>query len=208
MDDFTGRLSSVSIPAPSPTLSISWACVDRSPVIRRYSTEKRIAGRVLTVRLDRVEGRDISLQPPRHLCTAAIEAASPGDIIVIEQRTGIDAACWGGNLTIGAQMRGVAGVIADGPVRDVDDSRRSIFPSSPATTPLVPPAENRRGRDRRPGRYRRCSGGSGRLRHRRRERRGLCERSEIERVLEAAEAIGRARRPWRKPCAKANPSAR
>ncbi len=96
--------------------------------LHRYSTEKRIAGRVLTVRLDRVEGRDISLQPPRHLCTTAIEAASPGDIIVIEQRTGIDAACWGGNLTIGAQMRGVAGVIADGPVRDVDDSRRLDFP--------------------------------------------------------------------------------
>lgn len=93
--------------------------------IHRFSTEKRIAGRVLTVKLDLADGR-----PPskRHLCTAAIEAAQPGEIIAIEQRTGLDAACWGGNLTIGAKVRGVAGVIVDGPVRDVDDSRRDDFP--------------------------------------------------------------------------------
>jgi regulator of RNase E activity RraA len=88
------------------------------------STDQRIAGRVLTVKLDRAEGRSNT----RHLCTAAIEAASPGDIIVCEQRTGLDAACWGGNLTIGAQMRGVAGAIVEGPARDVDESRQLGFP--------------------------------------------------------------------------------
>src|SRR5581483_3150902 len=88
------------------------------------STQKRIAGRVLTVRLDKAEGRSNT----RHLCTTAIEAARPGDIIVVEQRTGIDAACWGGNLTIGAQVRGVAGVIVEGPARDIDDSRKLDFP--------------------------------------------------------------------------------
>ncbi len=79
---------------------------------------------MLTVKLDRAEGRSST----RHLCTAAIEAASPGDIIVCEQRTGLDAACWGGNLTIGAQMRGVAGVIIEGPARDIDESRQLGFP--------------------------------------------------------------------------------
>jgi 4-hydroxy-4-methyl-2-oxoglutarate aldolase len=92
--------------------------------LHRYSSEKRIAGRVLTVKLDRAEGRSNT----RHLCTAAIEAASPGDIIGVEQRTGLDAACWGGNLTIGAQVRGVAGVIVEGPARDIDDSRKLDFP--------------------------------------------------------------------------------
>ncbi len=92
--------------------------------LHRYSSDKRIAGRVLTVKLDRAEGRSNT----RHLCTAAIEAATPGDIIVVEQRTGLDAACWGGNLTIGAQVRGVAGVIVEGPARDIDDSRRLDFP--------------------------------------------------------------------------------
>lgn len=92
--------------------------------IHRFTTEARIAGRVLTVKLDRAEGRANT----RHLCTAAIEAANPGDIIVVEQSTGLDAASWGGNLAIGAKMRGVAGVIVEGPARDIDDCRKLDFP--------------------------------------------------------------------------------
>jgi 4-hydroxy-4-methyl-2-oxoglutarate aldolase len=92
--------------------------------LHRYSTTRRIAGRVLTVKLDRAEGRSST----RHLCTAAIEAAMPGDIIVVEQRTGIDAACWGGNLALGAKIRSVAGVIVEGPARDIDDCSRLDFP--------------------------------------------------------------------------------
>ena len=92
--------------------------------IHRVATELRIAGRVLTVKLDRAEGRSNT----RHLCTAAIEAATPGEIIVVEQSTGLDAASWGGNLAIGAKMRGVAGVIVEGPARDIDDCRKLDFP--------------------------------------------------------------------------------
>src|SRR5580698_6057166 len=92
--------------------------------LHRYTTDARIAGRVLTVKLDRAEGRTNT----RHLCTAAIEAATPGDIIVVEQSTAIDAASWGGNLAIGAKMRGVAGVIVEGPARDIDDCRKLDFP--------------------------------------------------------------------------------
>jgi 4-hydroxy-4-methyl-2-oxoglutarate aldolase len=92
--------------------------------IHRLATDLRIAGRVLTVKLDRAEGRSNT----RHLCTSAIEAAKPGDIIVVEQRTGLDAASWGGNLALGAKMRGVAGVIVEGPARDIDDCRQLDFP--------------------------------------------------------------------------------
>jgi 4-hydroxy-4-methyl-2-oxoglutarate aldolase len=66
--------------------------------------------------------------PPRHLGTTAIEVAQPGDVIVVEQRTGIDAGCWGGILTLGAKTRGLAGVVADGPVRDIDEARAYDFP--------------------------------------------------------------------------------
>jgi len=93
--------------------------------IHRMATERRISGRVLTVKLEPDDGR-----PPtsRHLSTAAVEAAQPGDVIVVEQRTGIDAAAWGGNLSLGASLRGVVGVIAEGPVRDVDEARAYDFP--------------------------------------------------------------------------------
>lgn len=86
----------------------------------------RIAGRVLTVRLDRAEGRLPG--PPRHLCTSAIEAARAGDIIVVEQRTGLDAAAWGGTLSLGAHLRRLSGAIIEGPARDIDESRDLDFP--------------------------------------------------------------------------------
>src|ERR1700728_656787 len=88
--------------------------------LHRLSTLRRIAGRVLTVKLDRAEGRTNT----RHLCTAAIEAAAPGDIIVVEQSTGLDAASWGGNLSIGAQVRGVAGGMGGGPGGGIDGTRK------------------------------------------------------------------------------------
>jgi regulator of RNase E activity RraA len=123
MDEYVERLKRMDSCAVSDALDklgLSGSVTGLS----RVSTDQRIAGRVLTVKLDRAEGRSNT----RHLCTAAIEAASPGDIIVCEQRTGLDAACWGGNLTIGAQMRGVAGAIVEGPARDVDESRQLGFP--------------------------------------------------------------------------------
>jgi 4-hydroxy-4-methyl-2-oxoglutarate aldolase len=123
MDELISRLSRLDSCAVSDALD-KLGLKGAVTGIRRLSTERRIAGRVLTVKLDRAEGRSNT----RHLCTAAIEAASPGDIIVVEQHTGLDAASWGGNLSIGAQVRGVVGVIVDGPVRDVDDSRELDFP--------------------------------------------------------------------------------
>jgi len=85
---------------------------------------KRIAGRVRTVKLEAAKGRTAA----RHLCTAAIEAAAPGDVIVVEQRSGIDAAGWGGILSVGAKTKGVAGVIVDGPARDIDEATELGFP--------------------------------------------------------------------------------
>ena len=76
--------------------------------IHQFSTQRKIAGRVLTVKLGIDDGRPTA---HKHLSTTAIEMANPGDVIVVEQRSGIDAAAWGGNLSLGAKVRGVAGVI-------------------------------------------------------------------------------------------------
>ena len=92
--------------------------------LAQFSGTGRIAGRVITVKLGAGEPPP---GPPRHLCSTAIEAANPGDVIVIEQRTGIDAGSWGGILALGATLRGVAGVVADGPVRDIDEARMHGF---------------------------------------------------------------------------------
>jgi regulator of RNase E activity RraA len=66
--------------------------------------------------------------PTRHLGTTAIEAANPGDVIVVEQKSGVEAGSWGGILALGAKLRGVAGVIADGSVRDIDEAKSFDFP--------------------------------------------------------------------------------
>jgi 4-hydroxy-4-methyl-2-oxoglutarate aldolase len=93
--------------------------------IPRQSGEGRIAGRIVTVRLGAGNPRSGA---PRHLGTTAIERAGSDDIIVIEQHADPEAACWGGLLSLGAGVRGIAGVIADGPVRDIDDARALHFP--------------------------------------------------------------------------------
>jgi 4-hydroxy-4-methyl-2-oxoglutarate aldolase len=93
--------------------------------LAQLATTRRIAGRVVTVKLG------TGTPPPgptRHLGTTAIEACQPGDVIVVEQRTGIEAGSWGGILSLGAKLRGVAGVVADGPVRDIDEAKGYDFP--------------------------------------------------------------------------------
>jgi 4-hydroxy-4-methyl-2-oxoglutarate aldolase len=91
------------------------------------TSTRRIAGRVHTVKLV-AKDKAVLSGPPRHLGTTAIEASQPGEIIVVEQRSGIDCGSWGGILSNGAKARGVVGVIADGPVRDVDEARALDFP--------------------------------------------------------------------------------
>ena len=94
------------------------------PGLLRLSTETKITGPVLTVRLESAKGRIAE----RHLCTAAIEAARPGEIIVVEHHSRSDCAGWGGILSRAAGMRKIAGVIVDGICRDIDESRELGFP--------------------------------------------------------------------------------
>ena len=133
-DDIVQRLGKLDTPGVSDALD-RLDLPGRVIHLRRLTTEKRVAGRVLTVKLGTGEALN---GPVRHLCTAAVEAAGPGDVLVIEQSSGIDAAGWGGTLSNGAWARGIEGVICDGPVRDVDESRDLDFPvfaerATPAT---------------------------------------------------------------------------
>jgi 4-hydroxy-4-methyl-2-oxoglutarate aldolase len=118
-NDFAQRLARLDSPAVSDATD-RLGLKGRITGIGRLATDKRITGRVVTVRLGRFRE---TATPPRHLCSAAIEAAGPGQVIVVEQRTGIEAAGWGGILSNAARFRGVEGAIVDGPARDIDESR-------------------------------------------------------------------------------------
>jgi 4-hydroxy-4-methyl-2-oxoglutarate aldolase len=89
------------------------------------TVRRRIAGRVNTVKLG---GQKPLGGPPRHLATAAIAAAREGDIIVVEHASGIECAGWGGVLSVGAQLKGVRGIVIDGPARDIDEAIELEFP--------------------------------------------------------------------------------
>jgi 4-hydroxy-4-methyl-2-oxoglutarate aldolase len=93
--------------------------------LTQRSGDGRVAGKVITVRLGTGEPPP---GPPRHLCAAAIEAADDCTVIAIEQRTGVEAGCWGGLLTLAARAKHVAGVVAEGHLRDVDEARAIGFP--------------------------------------------------------------------------------
>ena len=123
MDDLLMRLARLDACAVSDALD-KLGLTGAVTGIQRLTTARRISGRVHTVRMDKDDGSPST----RHLGTTAIEASQPGDVIVMEQRTGIDAACWGGNLSFGATLREVAGVIVDGPARDIDEARDYDFP--------------------------------------------------------------------------------
>ena len=50
------------------------------------------------------------------------------DVIVVEQRTGSPAACWGGVLSEAAHHKHIRGVIVEGPARDIDEINETGLP--------------------------------------------------------------------------------
>ncbi|AKC69443.1 RraA family protein [Pandoraea oxalativorans] len=93
--------------------------------VPQQAGDKRVAGRIVTIKLG--TGAPPS-GTPRHLGTTAIELGTSDNVIVVEQRSGVEAGSWGGLLSLGAKVKGIAGVIADGPVRDIDEAREMGFP--------------------------------------------------------------------------------
>ena len=128
MDDFVTRLNRLDCCAVSDAMDKLGLKDQVAGGLEQRAGTRRIAGRVVTLRLVAAAKAPPPAGRPRHLGTTAIEMAQPGDVIVVEQRTGIDAGCWGGVLTLGAKIKGVAGVVADGPVRDIDEARAFDFP--------------------------------------------------------------------------------
>ena len=83
----------------------------------------RIAGRAVTMKIKPAG----SEQPKQHLGTAPIEAAQPGDIIVIDNGGKLEFSCWGGLLALSAKLKGLSGVVIDGASRDIDEARDLEF---------------------------------------------------------------------------------
>lgn len=136
--DLVARLRALDTPSVSDaldTLGIEGAVGG----VTAQSVTKRVAGRAVTVRLVLANELPAAVPgaPKRHLCTAAVVASGPDDVIVISHPGG-PMAGWGGLLTRSASLRGVEATIIDGPARDIDESRELGYPVyAPATTPIT-----------------------------------------------------------------------
>ncbi len=99
------------------------------------SLGQRFHGRAVTVRMVRAtagtfSSDDIALG-------RILEQAEAGDVIVIDVG-GAPVTVWGELTTIAAQQKGVAGLVADGAIRDADIIREARFPV--LTRHIVPTA--------------------------------------------------------------------
>lgn len=93
------------------------------PGVHALSGVATVAGRAVTVTLGAAGAEPGA---GRHLCTAAVDAAGPGDVLVVAHPGG-DAAGWGGILSLAAHRRGIEGAVVGGRARDVDEARELGF---------------------------------------------------------------------------------
>lgn len=100
------------------------------PGLRALSGVRGIVGRAVTVELGPANASAAKAAPARHLCTSAVDASGPGEVIVVAHPgpyEGVVPAGWGGILSLAAHLRGIEGAVVGGPVRDVDEARELGF---------------------------------------------------------------------------------
>lgn len=89
------------------------------PAIRPIPGGAAVVGRAYTLRLS--PGDNLGLH-------YAVMRAQPGDCLVVDAGGFLEAGVWGEVLTVAAQARGLAGLVVDGAVRDVERVAALGFP--------------------------------------------------------------------------------
>jgi len=84
----------------------------------------KIIGRAVTIKITAAG----MLKSKHHLGVQAIDAASSGDVIIIDNRGDLNNNCWGEILAMGSKMKGISGVVVDGAARDIDACKEFGFP--------------------------------------------------------------------------------
>ncbi|MEM8744922.1 MAG: RraA family protein, partial [Pseudomonadota bacterium] len=86
--------------------------------IKAVSPGFRFAGPAVTVKELAGEHGDFTSEDFR--VGAMIDAARKGDVIVVDC-AGAEASTWGGMASLAAKLKGVAGLLVDGAVRDLEE---------------------------------------------------------------------------------------
>ena len=92
--------------------------INSSTAIRPINPNMRLIGRALTVDVEAGEPGDFTSEDFR--VGAMLDAAQTGDVLVVSAK-GAKASIWGGMASLAATVKGIAGLVVDGSVRDVDE---------------------------------------------------------------------------------------
>lgn len=95
--------------------------------LKQLTSTQKLFGKVVTMSLGNAVDND-SHSNKSHLGAAAIDLGNEDNVIVIEHKERLDVAGWGGILSLAASKKGIKGVVIDGAVRDIDESRSINFP--------------------------------------------------------------------------------
>jgi regulator of RNase E activity RraA len=100
------------------------------PELRPIISGFAFAGPVITVRCFGTDNAIVHY---------AVDIAQPGDVIVVDRLGDRRYACWGGGVSLGAHVKGIAGAIVDGVLTDRQEILQLGFPVfgrgiSPLTT--------------------------------------------------------------------------
>lgn len=117
------------------TLYESGASATMMPEIKMLSGDRRLAGPALTV----------ICHPGDNLMIHVAVATAPTGAVMVVQSHDASYGVWGEVLTVAAMARGIAGLVVDGSVRDLDAIRRLGFPVFARGTALRGTAKSARG---------------------------------------------------------------
>lgn len=103
--------------------------------LQTVNREHRIAGPALTIEVRPDVLVDV---------LPVLGLAKPGDVVVIACHGSTELAMWGGLMATLSRMAGIAGVVVDGAIRDVDELRALDWPAwyrraNPRRCPPAPP---------------------------------------------------------------------
>ena len=121
MLDRLRALDSCAVSDALDTLGLPGATTGIGPL---WAVREPVAGLARTV----LAGPRRSDRPAQHIAASAIEAADPGDVLVIANAGRTDVSSWGGILTLAARRRALGGVVIDGACRDIAESEEHGFP--------------------------------------------------------------------------------
>lgn len=113
------RISTTMLSDALDRLGIHGTIVGIRPVVENI----RMAGPAFTIKEEAREA-----DPMDFRVIEALEHTNPGDVMVFDVGGYIGASTWGGIATLSAKVRGLAGTVVDGAVRDIAEIRTCRFP--------------------------------------------------------------------------------